>query len=102
MFEAWQRTLTSCLASVEAVIDFGEDEQLGDHVLASVRPRVQALRAEINTELANGKPGLSVSQRPKERIHYEMHQTRFQQGLLIYKFAQEANCCCLLSIKSEV
>ena len=56
MFEAWQQALTSCLASVEAVIDFGEDEQLGDHVLASVRPRVQALQAEIEAELANGRP----------------------------------------------
>ncbi|KAK9818692.1 hypothetical protein WJX74_006954 [Apatococcus lobatus] len=57
VFEAWQQALTSCLASVEAVIDFGEDEQLGDHVLANVRPRARALRAEIEAELANGNRG---------------------------------------------
>lgn len=54
-FDAWQRRLTSCLASVEAVIDFGEDEQLGEDVLASVLPRADALASEMDAELAHGR-----------------------------------------------
>ena len=53
-YEAWRAALLSCLSHVEAVIDFGEDEQLADDVAAEVLPRVVALQTELQRHLAAG------------------------------------------------
>lgn len=56
-YEAWRAALLSCLSHVEAVIDFGEDEQLADDVAAEVLPRVVALQTELQRHLAAGAGG---------------------------------------------
>lgn len=33
-YESWRQQLIKCMALTEAVIDFGEDENIEDHVLA--------------------------------------------------------------------
>ena len=56
-YEAWRGALLSCLSHVEAVIDFGEDEQLADDVAAEVLPRVVALQTDLQRHLAAGALG---------------------------------------------
>ena len=46
--------MLACLAHTEAVIDFGEEEELAAGVLAGVRPRVAALLGSLERHLATG------------------------------------------------
>lgn len=55
--EAWRTTLLRCLAHVEAVIDFGEDEEIADEVAAGVAPTVLALQKELEVHLAAASGG---------------------------------------------
>ena len=52
--EAWRGEMLACLAHTEAVIDFGEEEELAGGVLAGVRPRVAALLTSLERHLATG------------------------------------------------
>ena len=52
--EAWRAEMLACLAHTEAVIDFGEEEELAGGVLAGVRPRVAALLGALERHLATG------------------------------------------------
>lgn len=60
-YEAWRAALLSCLSHVEAVIDFGEDEQLADDVASEVLPRVVALQTELQRHLAAGAGGAHLA-----------------------------------------
>ncbi|KAL4433646.1 hypothetical protein ABPG75_000087 [Micractinium tetrahymenae] len=55
--EHWRQTLLTCLARLEAVIDFGEDEEIADDVAAGVLPLVQALQQEVEGHLAAAAGG---------------------------------------------
>jgi MnmE helical domain len=50
----WRAQLLRCLAHVEALIDFGEEEGLADELAASVLPRVGALRQQLEAALHGG------------------------------------------------
>jgi tRNA modification GTPase len=50
-YGAWRAELLRCLAHAEAVIDFGEDERIGESVAAAVAPRAAALRAQLAAHL---------------------------------------------------
>lgn len=52
--EAWRAEMLACLAHTEAVIDFGEEEELAAGVLSGVRPRVAALLGSLGRHLATG------------------------------------------------
>ena len=54
-YEAWRKTLLQCLANVEAVIDFGEDEGIAEEVAEQVLPRVQQLGQQLQHHLTSGK-----------------------------------------------
>ena len=54
-YESWRKTLLQCLANVEAVIDFGEDEDIGEEVAEQVLPRVQELGQQLHQHLASGE-----------------------------------------------
>lgn len=47
LYEGWREELVACAAHVEAVIDFGEAEEISDDILAPVAPRVRALRDHL-------------------------------------------------------
>lgn len=53
-YESWRALLLRCLANVEAVIDFGEDEGIGEEVAEQVLPQVQQLRQILQQHLVNG------------------------------------------------
>ena len=55
--EAWRTTLIRCLAHVEAVIDFGEDEEIADDVASAVVPVVTELKKELEIHLAAAAGG---------------------------------------------
>merc|ERR1711871_1731332 len=42
LYEAWRSELTHCLAHVEALLDFGDDERFDEEVLQLVRDRVSS------------------------------------------------------------
>ena len=50
--DGWRSTLLRAAAHVEAVLDFGEDEEVADEVFAAVVPSVAALRIELEAHLA--------------------------------------------------
>lgn len=54
-YEKWRKTLLSCLAHVEAVIDFGDDNDIESGVAQEVLPVVRALRIELEGHLRNGE-----------------------------------------------
>ena len=53
-YESWRRLLLQCLANVEAVIDFGEDEGIAEEVAEQVLPRVQQLGYLLQQHLISG------------------------------------------------
>jgi tRNA modification GTPase len=60
--EIWRKTLIKCLAHVEAVIDFGEDEEIADEVAAAVIPIVSNLTNDLERHLAAAAGGEVVRQ----------------------------------------
>lgn len=46
--------MLQCLANVEAVLDFGEDEEIAEEVAQQVLPRMQALQKQLQHHLING------------------------------------------------
>ncbi|KAL0038741.1 hypothetical protein WJX79_006049 [Trebouxia sp. C0005] len=56
-YESWRRTLLQCLANVEAVIDFGEDEGIAEEVAEQVLPRVHHLGQQLRQHLVSGRRG---------------------------------------------
>ncbi|KAI3434459.1 hypothetical protein D9Q98_002536 [Chlorella vulgaris] len=55
--EAWRQTLLTCLARLEAVVDFGEEEGIDLAVAAGVLPLVRTLRGELEGHLASAVSG---------------------------------------------
>jgi tRNA modification GTPase len=53
-FAEWRRLLVSCLALIEAAIDF-PDEELPDDLVQRARADIQALRQELADALADGR-----------------------------------------------
>lgn len=47
--------MVQCLANIEAVIDFGEDEEIAEEVAQQVLPRMQALQKQLQHHLLTGK-----------------------------------------------
>eukprot|EP00741_Cyanophora_paradoxa_P003316 tig00000692_g3222.t1 len=61
LYEGWRGELLRCLAHVEAVIDFGDTEEIGaDEVYAQVLPAVERLAASIEAHLADNRRGERV------------------------------------------
>lgn len=56
LYEGWRRNLVECLALLEAAIDF-PDEDLPEDLAARVRPRLEALLAELVSALADAARG---------------------------------------------
>ena len=59
--EAWRKTLLQCLANVEAVIDFGEDENIAEEVAEQVLPRVQHLGRQLQHHLTSGEHNIAIT-----------------------------------------
>lgn len=59
-YESWRRTLLQCLANVEAVIDFGEDEGIAEEVAEQVLPRVHHLGQQLRQHLVSGELCLRI------------------------------------------
>ncbi|KAJ3361729.1 tRNA modification GTPase gtpbp3, mitochondrial [Allomyces javanicus] len=57
LYEEWRATIISSMGHMEAMIDFGEDEQFEDGVWESTQSRIHQLRAAINAHLDDGRRG---------------------------------------------
>lgn len=53
-YESWRKLLLQCLANVEAVIDFGEDEGIAEEVAEQVLPRIRQLGQLLQQHLTSG------------------------------------------------
>lgn len=53
----WREELIKCIAHVEAVIDFGEDEHIDHEVAAAVQPRIKRLHDMIALHLSDSHRG---------------------------------------------
>ncbi|KAH9180038.1 tRNA modification GTPase TrmE [Lactarius sanguifluus] len=56
-FDALREEVVACLALVEALIDFGEGEELEEGVFAQARQRAQRLRDKIQSILSDNRRG---------------------------------------------
>ncbi len=59
LYDGWREQLIAALAHLEADIDF-PDEDLPDGVASAIAPKIAALRAEIDTHLADGHRGEKI------------------------------------------
>lgn len=57
LYQRWSEELTKALAHVEAFIDFSEDDNLEEGVLARVDAAVQTLEEEVRGHLQDGRRG---------------------------------------------
>ncbi|XP_038628877.1 tRNA modification GTPase GTPBP3, mitochondrial [Tachyglossus aculeatus] len=57
LYQGWSKTLTRVLAHVEAYIDFSEDDNIEEGVLADVNTSVRGLQAEIQGHLQDARRG---------------------------------------------
>ncbi|XP_038239891.2 tRNA modification GTPase GTPBP3, mitochondrial [Dermochelys coriacea] len=57
LYQRWSEELTKALAHVEAFIDFSEDDNLEEGVLAQVDAAVQTLEEEVSRHLQDGRRG---------------------------------------------
>ncbi|KAL3155534.1 hypothetical protein ABBQ38_011086 [Trebouxia sp. C0009 RCD-2024] len=67
-YESWRALLLRCLANVEAVIDFGEDEGIAEEVAEQVLPKVQQLRQILQQHLVCDRRGELVRSGVKAAI----------------------------------
>lgn len=57
LYESWHRTLSQCLANVEAYIDFSEDDNIESDVLINCNETLEKLARRIEDHLADGRKG---------------------------------------------
>lgn len=58
LYEKWSKEIHTCLAHVEALVDFGHDEKIDFELIEkSIRPRVNALIREISSHLNDNSRG---------------------------------------------
>jgi tRNA modification GTPase len=59
VYEQWRGELLTCLAYVEAIIDFAEDEQdvEEDTILQDIRPRLESVVSHLRAHLSDGRRG---------------------------------------------
>ncbi|KNE66480.1 small GTP-binding protein domain [Allomyces macrogynus ATCC 38327] len=57
LYEEWRATIVSSMAHMEAMIDFGEDEQFENGVWESTQSHIQQLRSAITAHLEDGRRG---------------------------------------------
>ncbi len=62
LYNKWRRNIVECLAYVESIIDFGEDEAdiAEEELLSNVYPRVEMLVKRLQYHLADGRRGETV------------------------------------------
>lgn len=57
LYNHWRTTILRCMAHLEAYVDFGEDQDIGDEVLSSLQQSVQTLKAEVDCHLNDNRRG---------------------------------------------
>ena len=57
LYVDWRRKLVACIANIEAFIDFGEDENIEDGVVAESLTQLTLLRKEIASHLDDNRSG---------------------------------------------
>ncbi|KAI9179649.1 mitochondrial splicing system protein [Blastocladiella emersonii ATCC 22665] len=57
LYEDWRKRIVQSMGHIEAMIDFGEDEQFEDGIWDTTRSRILALRGEIESHLNDGRRG---------------------------------------------
>ncbi|GFG32202.1 hypothetical protein Cfor_04576 [Coptotermes formosanus] len=57
LYNSWRETLIKSVAHVEAFIDFSEDENIEDNVMAIVKNQLENLKNSIQSHLADGRCG---------------------------------------------
>lgn len=57
LYHRWTVELHTCLAHLEALVDFGDDEHLSQDIPLKVTPKVKKLLAEIKAHLGDAQRG---------------------------------------------
>lgn len=60
LIASWRKSIISCLARVEAVLDYGEDEEISDDVAKEVFQDALSLQSELKSHLERGSMGKLV------------------------------------------
>ena len=57
LYNSWRTSILSCMAHLEAYVDFGEDQDIGHEVLSSLQHSVQRLKTEVDNHLNDNRRG---------------------------------------------
>lgn len=57
LYNSWRTSILSCMAHLEAFVDFGEDQDIGDEVLSSLQTSIQSLKSQIDRHLNDNRRG---------------------------------------------
>ena len=57
LYNLWRVSIINCMANLEAYVDFGEDQDIGDEVLSSLENSVSLLIDEIEIHLNDNRRG---------------------------------------------
>nr|CAH0109552.1 unnamed protein product [Daphnia galeata] len=57
LYNVWRTQILTCMAHLEAFVDFGEDQDIGDEVLNSLKTSVHNLKTEVDGHLNDNRRG---------------------------------------------
>lgn len=57
LYDSWRKVLSQCVASLEAYIDFGEDENIESDVVETAHRALRKLMRDMEEHLADGRKG---------------------------------------------
>ncbi|KAI9554383.1 hypothetical protein GHT06_019655 [Daphnia sinensis] len=57
LYNEWRTSILTCMAHLEAYVDFGEDQDIGHEVLSSLQHSIQSLKSEVGSHLNDNRRG---------------------------------------------
>lgn len=57
LYNKWRTSILTCMAHLEAYVDFGEDQDIGHEVLSSLQYAIQSLKSEVGSHLNDNRRG---------------------------------------------
>ena len=57
LYNQWRVSVVNCMANLEAYVDFGEDQDIGDEVISSLETSVSSLISQVRIHLNDNRRG---------------------------------------------
>lgn len=57
LYNKWRNTILTCMAHLEAYVDFGDDQDIGHEVLETLKETIRMLQMEVTSHLNDNRRG---------------------------------------------